>query len=176
MIYLSAGHSTVDSGATTSQMVDGKKVIRKEADIAEEFRNLVSFYLMRAKIPHLADGVGDENLPLVDTVKLIGRNRPAVEFHCNAGPAQATGVETLSAANDMVLGSRICKAIADILGIRNRGAKPENAGQHHRLAFVRAGGIIVEMFFLSNPNDLAAYDAKKWLMAREVADVLIAHA
>lgn len=174
MIFLSAGHSTVDSGATTTQVIDGRPVLRKEADIAEEFRNLVAFYLMRANVLHMADGVGDQNLPLATTVKLVGTNRPALEFHCNAAVNPlASGVETLSAPKDLVLGSSICKAIADALGIRNRGAKPENAGQHHRLAFVRAGGIIVELFFLSNPNDLAAYDARKWLAARAVAQVLI---
>ena len=62
------------------------------------------------------------------------------------------------------------------LGIRDRGAKPENAGQHHRLAFVRSGGIIVELFFLTNPSDMAAYDARKWMAAREVAAVLAGEA
>lgn len=164
MIFLSAGHSTVDSGATAFG--------RKEADVAEEFRDYVALYLRRSKIPYRADGFGDQNPSLVDTVKMVGQDRPALEFHCNAGPASAGGVETLSAPKDMVLGASICKAIADALGIKNRGAKPENSGQHHRLAFVRAGGIIVELFFLTSPTDLAAYDAKKWLAAKAVAEVL----
>ncbi|MEO6657919.1 MAG: hypothetical protein ABIM73_06560, partial [Arenimonas sp.] len=63
--------------------------------------------------------------------------------------------------------------LSNSLGIRNRGAKPENARQHHRLAFVQAGGIIVELFFITNGNDLLAYDAKKWLAARAVAEVLL---
>lgn len=188
MIFLSAGHSTIDSGATTMvRDVAGKPTIRKEADVVEEFRNIVSFILRNANVEHKADGVGDQNLPLSDTVKLIGKNRPALEFHCNAAPppepklvngkmvtpAPAGGVETLSAPKDLVLGASICKAISDALGIKNRGAKPENSGQHHRLAFVQAGGIIVELFFISSPTDLAAYDAKKWLAARAVANVLM---
>lgn len=164
MIFLSAGHSTVDSGAAAFG--------RKEADVVEEFRDYVSLYLRRSKIPYLADGAGDQNPTLAETVKMIGKNRPALEFHCNAGPPSAGGVETLSAPKDMVLGASICKAIADALGIKNRGAKPENSGQHHRLAFVQAGGIIVELFFLTSPTDLAAYDAKKWLAAKAVAEVL----
>jgi N-acetylmuramoyl-L-alanine amidase len=176
MIFLSAGHSTVDPGASsTIQIVDGKQVQRHEADIAEEIRNLIAFYLMRDKVPHAADGVGDENMALADTVKIVGSNRPALEFHCNAGPRTASGVETLSAAQDYPLCRELCAVIASTLQIPNRGAKPEDSGQHHRLAFVRAGGIIVELFFISSPYDLAQYDAKKWLLAKAIAAVLIAH-
>jgi N-acetylmuramoyl-L-alanine amidase len=164
MIFLSAGHSTVDSGAAAFG--------RKEADIAEEFRDLVAFHLFRRKVPCASDGFGDQNPTLADTVKMVGTNRPALEFHCNAGPAQATGVETLSAAKDFVLCTKICDALSGALGIRSRGAKPENSGQHHRLAFVQAGGIIVELFFITSATDLAAYDAKKWAAAKAVAAVL----
>jgi N-acetylmuramoyl-L-alanine amidase len=166
-IYLSAGHSNADPGA----MAFG----RREADIAVEFRNLVSFYLLRAKVPHELDGQGTDNLPLAATVKRT-RQRTGVEleFHCNANEnPQASGVETLSAPVNMALGGQICSAIAKALGIKNRGAKPENAGQHHRLAFVQAGGIIVELFFLTNREDVRAYDERKWVAARAVADLLI---
>lgn len=165
MIYLSAGHSNVDPGAVAFG--------HKEADIVAEFRNLVSFYLFRAGVEHDVDGAGTENIPLASTIREIGSNRPALEFHCNAGPASAGGVETLCGPKDMALASRLCGAIAMALNIRNRGAKPENAGQHHRLAFVKAGGIIVELFFITNAADLAAYQARKWLAAKAVAEVLM---
>ena len=61
-----------------------------------------------------------------------------------------------------------------MLGIKNRGAKPEVSGQHSRLGFVQAGGLIVELFFITNPDDMAAYQAKKWLVGKAIADVLIA--
>jgi len=167
-IFLSAGHSNTDPGAVANG--------RREADIAVEFRNLVQFYLLRAGVPHETDGHGTDNLPLREAVVRARRHPIGVEFHCNAATTQATGVETLSADADFKLATDICRAISGALGIRNRGAKPENAGQHHRLAFVQAGGIIVELFFLTNPSDLAAYDARKWLAARAVADVLIKEA
>ena len=167
MIFISAGHSAADPGAVAFG--------RKEADIAVEFRNMVSFYLTQARVPHGMDGKGTENLPLRDAIRLVGKNRPAVEFHCNAGPARASGVETLSAPKDLALGQRLCAVIAGVFDIPNRGAKPEDSGQHHRLAFVQAGGIIVELFFITSPKDLGAYDAKKWLAARAVADVLASY-
>lgn len=165
-IFLSAGHSTTDSGAVAFG--------RKEADIVEDFRNIVSHCLRDLGTPHTVDGRGQENQPLRDAVKIAALHDIALEFHCNAASAaSATGVETLSAPKDMYLGSRICTVLAEVWGIRNRGAKPENSGQHHRLAFVSTGGgIIVELFFLTNANDLRAYDTKKWPAARALAAML----
>lgn len=165
-VFLSAGHSNMDPGAVAFG--------RREADIVVEFRNIVSFYLHRAGVLHELDGEGTENLPLGKAVKAAVKHPIAVEFHCNAAASPAArGVETLSAPGDVSLGSRLCHAIAETLPTRNRGAKPENSGQHHRLAFVQAGGIIVELFFITSKLDLDAYDARKWLVARAVAEVLI---
>ena len=41
---------------------------------------------------------------------------------------------------------------------------------------MQAEGLIVELFFISNPDDVAAYQAKKWLAGRAIANVLIAEA
>lgn len=164
-MFISAGHSNTDPGAVAYG--------RKEADIAVEVRNMVSFYLSRAGYPHVLDGHGTDNLPLAQTVKISRNHRVSVEFHCNAFVnAYATGCEILCGAKDVEIASKLCRAISETLGIRNRGVKPESAGQHHRLAFVQAGGMIVELFFITNPGDLARYDAKKWVMAKAIADVL----
>lgn len=168
-VFLSAGHSSTDPGAVANG--------RKEADIAVEFRNMVSFYLSRDSIAHVLDGSGTQNLPLREAVAVMKRSDIGVEFHCNAAAsAAATGVEALSATGDKALAARLSEAVADALLLRNRGAKAENSGQHSRLAFVQAGGVIVELLFITNEQDLAAYDARKWLAAKAVADVLIEEA
>lgn len=165
-MYISAGHSNSDPGAVGNG--------RREADIAVEVRNMVSFYLSRMKVRHELDGLGTENYPLNAVVKRARLHKVAVEFHCNAAANKsATGVEVLCAPKDYERAARICDAIASTLRIRNRGVKPENAGQHHRLAFVQAGGMIVELFFITNPSDVAAYDARKWVMAKAVAETLL---
>ena len=169
-LLISAGHSTKDPGAAGNGYT--------EADIVTELRNIVSFYLWRAAIPHIVDSDSiTKNLPLAQAIELARKVDIAVEFHCNASsnPA-ATGVETLSGPADMAQGKAICAAIAKVLGIKNRGAKAEASGQHSRLGFVRAGGLIVELFFISNPNDVAVYQAKKWLVGKAIADVLIKEA
>lgn len=179
-IFLSAGHSTTDPGSTTEQEVscraDGTmiKVLRTEAEIATEFRNMCSFYLTRAGIAHTIDGDGpNDNWPLQRAARAASNHALSLEFHTNAFHLpSATGVETLSQPKDFAFGAKLCETIASILDIRNRGAKSEDSGQHNRLAFVRSGGIIVELFFITNPFDLAAYDAKKWLVARAVASLI----
>lgn len=164
-IFVSAGHSNTDPGAMAFGF--------KEADIAVEMRNMVSFYLSQAGIPHELDGRGTVNMPLREAVVRARRHPIGVEFHCNAAANPlATGVETLCAPEDRELGAAISVAIATTLGLKNRGAKPENAGQHHRLAFVQAGGIIVELFFLTNIDDLHKYTERKWLAAKAIAEVL----
>lgn len=183
-IFVSAGHSNSDPGATTMQTLscraDGTTidVLRTEAEIVTEFRNMVSFYLTRDGIPHTIDGDGpNDNWPLQRAARAAANHDLSLEFHTNAFHLpSATGVETLSQTKDFAFGASLCAAIASVLAIPNRGAKGEGAGQHSRLAFVQSGGIIVELFFLSNPSDLTSYDARKWLAARAVAERIKAEA
>jgi N-acetylmuramoyl-L-alanine amidase len=173
-IFLSAGHSLTDPGAVgTTLDATGKSVPLKEADVAVEIRNIVAFYLNELGIPYEVDGKGTANIPLKEAIVRARKHPIGIEFHCNASStATATGVETLQGTSNTNLGAKICDAIADALLIRNRGAKPENSGQHHRLGFVQAGGIIVELFFISNPSDVASYQARKWILGKAIAETL----
>jgi N-acetylmuramoyl-L-alanine amidase len=164
-MFISAGHSNTDPGAVGNG--------HKEADIAVEIRNIVSFYLTRAGIKHELDSNGTANLPLAATVKRSVKHSVSVEFHCNASDKpSATGCEVLCGRKDNALAQKICDAIANTLGIRNRGVKAENSGHHSKLAFIGAGGVIVELFFISNADDVARYQASKWLLGKAIADVL----
>lgn len=173
-VFLSAGHSTTDPGAVgTTFDARGRQVPIKEADIAVEVRNIVAFYLSQMKVRHTVDGTGTVNLPLDAAVRLAKKSQIAVEFHCNAATTRtAAGVETLSNDRDKALGAQLCTAVAGVMGTKNRGAKGESEGHHHRLAFVQAGGIILELFFISNPAEVATYQAKKWLLGKAIAEVL----
>ena len=165
-IFISAGHGAGDPGAVGFG--------HTEAAIVLDFRDLVAHYLTVEGAAFAMDGQKGENLALRDAVTLVRPGDVAVEFHLNAAAAPtATGVETLGSSKTKNLGNTICTKVAERLGIRNRGAKDEASGQHSRLAFVQAGGLIVELFFLSNRADLEAYNGRKWLLARDVAEVLI---
>jgi len=74
---------------------------------------------------------------------------------------------------------RLCKAVADITGWKPRGEsgyKPDNAGQHSRLAYAQSGGIIFEPFFISNDADLATWKQRKWPICRAIAAAIAAEA
>lgn len=168
-ITVTAGHSNSDPGA-----VNG---LFREADIAQEMRNMVAHYLRDKNIDIRTDGEGKGNLPLRDAIKLIAGSKAAVEFHCNAFPKPtAGGCEALSQPKDRALSQRLCKAVSEVMGIPTRGTdggwKNEGSGQHSRLGYVRNGGIILELFFISNPGELAVWQDKKWLVAKAVAEVL----
>lgn len=168
-LVICAGHSNRDPGAIAHG--------HSEAAICADFRNQVSSALAERGIRHLTDGTGVQNWSLADAVQLAAAASIAVEFHCNAASPAATGVETLSHRDDFPLAGRLCTVTSEVLGIRNRGSRPENAGQHHRLAFVSdGGGIIHELFFLTNLDDLEAYLANQADLADRVADVLAAAA
>lgn len=168
-IFISAGHSDTDSGAVNQES--------KEANIVREFRDLVGIHLAYEGVKYSSDGGFGVNLPLREAVKLITSKAIAVEFHLNASTNKtATGVETLSSPVLFRLGNSLCSAVSSRLGIRNRGAKPENSGQHSRLAFVQAGGLILELFFISNDMDIEAYNKNKHELAKDVALILIKEA
>lgn len=173
-VTITAGHgqysNRFDCGACAK---DGTT----EASIATEMRGIVKYYLEQASINVRTDGIGDKNLGLNDAVKLISGCDVAIELHCNASTDQsAGGVEVLARPKDKKLAQDLSKAIADVMGNKVRGGdggyRPENSGQHQRLAFVSNGGLIVEMFFISNPTELQTYRDKKWLIGKAIAGVL----
>ncbi|HIZ49565.1 MAG TPA: N-acetylmuramoyl-L-alanine amidase [Candidatus Pseudomonas excrementavium] len=166
ILFISAGHSDADPGAVG----DGYT----EASIVLEFRDLLANALRARGVEFSKDGEPGQNLPLSKAWRMAAEHDIALEFHCNAfHTPTATGVETLSRQVNMELGLRICRAISETLGIANRGAKGEGSGQHSRLAFVSSGGgIIVELFFISNPSDVAIYQRWKLQLAEVLADLL----
>lgn len=167
IVTITAGHSNTDSGA-----VNGSD---RESDIAQDMRNIVAYYLRSKGITIRTDGEGKGNASLSQAVKLIQGSKIAVEFHCNAGPKTAKGVEALSQPKDKVISQKLCQAVSSVMGnpLRgDKGWKPENSGQHSRLAYVSSGGIILELFFISNDAELEIWKQKKWLVGKAVAEVL----
>lgn len=168
---ITAGHSNTDPGA-----VNGKV---KESELVTNFRNAVSHYLREYGVQVKNDGVGSKNDPLSSAIKLINGSDVAVEFHMNAASnKQANGIETISLPKDKKLAQNLSVAIANTLGSRLRGEKgwiDQSKSARGRLGYVNAGGLIVELGFISNDDELARFNAKYWLAAKEVAKILIDH-
>ena len=165
---ITAGHSSADPGAVSGS--------RKEADIARDMRNMVALKLRQRGYTVTTDGDGDVNKPLRDAIALIKPNVVAIEFHCNASTnSKATGVESISLPKHKALSQHISRSVSEVMGLPLRGDAgwiDQSQSARGRLGFVNAGGIIVELFFISNPENLQAWDSKKWLVATAVTNAL----
>ena len=169
IIVLTAGHSNTDPGA-----VNGSD---READIAQDMRNITASILRNDYgFTVKTDGEDKGNLPLREAVKLIRGSDVAIEFHTNAAASKAaTGVEALSTPKNKRWCQVLSKAVADATGWKLRGEggfKPDNAGQHSRLAYAQAGGIVFEPFFISNDADLKLFKERKWAICRAIATAI----
>ena len=167
-IVLTAGHSDYDPGAVGNGQT--------EAGIARELRNIVASKLRAMGHRVITDGEPASNKPLRDAIALIPQGRVAVELHCNAAASPAAGgVECISLPKDKLLSQRLSRAVARVLELRVRGDGgwiDQSQSARGKLGYVNAGGLILEVFFISNPDEMAVYQARKWLVAQAIADVL----
>ena len=168
-VTVTAGHSNKDPGA-----VNGKF---KEAELVSQFRNAVAYYLREAGIQYKTDGVGILNQDLNAAIKLIKGSSVAVEFHMNAATSkQANGIETIALPKDKKLAKDLSKALADAFGSRLRGDNgwiDQSQSARGKLGFISNGGLIVELGFISNEEELFQFNARYWSAAKAVAKVLI---
>ena len=168
---ISAGHGGTDPGACAHG--------HTEADIALEMRDLVAKRLVEMRHAVLTDGARGENMPLKQALALVKGTDLAVELHCNAAANfQATGVEVIAPPALKVVAQRIARAIAAETGQRLRGDLgwiDQSQSQHAKLAFVQAGGLIVEMVFISNASDLKTFLAFKDRVAMALAGAICAY-
>jgi N-acetylmuramoyl-L-alanine amidase len=172
IIVLTAGHNLIDPGACNGKFT--------EAAIAREVRNGVTAILNSRGYKVINDGIGTDNQPLGKAAALVKQGKIAIEFHLNAAVSKsATGVEALAQSKDKAICQKLCSALSSVLDIPVRGAaggwKDEGSGQHSKLAYVSAGGIILELFFISNDAELQKYLERKDHVFTAIADVLTDH-
>lgn len=167
---VTAGHGGNDPGAVALGY--------KEAELMTELRDIVDLKLKAAGHEVLTDGRRGANLPLKFAIGLIPGAAAAIELHTNAfGNAAASGVECVGLPRDRIMCQRIAQAIARVLETNVRGDHgwiDQSHTARGRLGFVRAGGIVVETFFITNPPELAKYIDRKWLVASAIMGALTA--
>lgn len=172
---ITAGHDSVkDPGAVST--LNG--VQYTEAKLMTDLRNIVRFYLEKVGHTVISDGTGDTNKVLREAIALIPQGIVAVELHLNAATAKtAKGVETIGNPKHKEISKKLSKAIANVLETQLRRDEGffEYSKVGRTLGYVKAGGIIVECFFITNDNELQTYFNKKWLVARAIARTLHNH-
>ena len=172
---ITAGHGANDPGNTWHGVT--------ESALMTELRFIVAMKLREDGHHVTEDGGRGHNQPLVEAIKMVSGHDVAIELHTNASTNNAAeGVEVVAARKDRVLAQQLAGAIGGVLQTptrRDSGWFPVDQLARERgftPGFVRAGGIIVETFFQSNPGELATYQERRWLVASAIARVLHAHA
>lgn len=169
LILISAGHGGIDSGAVGNGFIEAKEAVKIRDEVAKILRE--------SGFSVITDGADGENEPLKKAIILAQKADIAIEIHFNASVnEEASGVEVLAKPNLKKLSQSLAQGIASELKLKTRGGdggyKSDSSGQHHRLAFCEAGGAIVEVCFISNPNDMKSYVANFDSMCKVIADVL----
>jgi N-acetylmuramoyl-L-alanine amidase len=154
-----------------------------EAQLTVEFRDLLETAL-KSKLPTIEIVCDSNNINLRETIAWVNRiARPfdlLLDIHFNAvdNPV-ATGTECFVHDTTTEINRRLAlsltKLMAQVLGIRNRGVKGEKESPRKRLGILHTKPrvILLEICFISNPNDLAAYNNKKHELADRMANLLI---
>jgi N-acetylmuramoyl-L-alanine amidase len=165
IVTVTAGHGANDPGAVAATG-------QTEAALMLELRDIVAHKLRALGHTVRTDGGWRQNLPLPYAMTLVPGSDVAIELHTNAhSNTSAKGVEVVSLPAQRELARTIARRIAHVLETPVRGAGgwiDQSATARGRLGFVRVGGLVVETFFISNPQELAAYEARKWLVASAI--------
>ena len=177
-LFISAGHSPKKPGAQGNGF--------KEELLTIELRDLIFDELSALGVKATID---PNDNALAETInffrKLINSNSVVLDIHFNsAASALATGTETLIpeiyTRFEYNLASSLSNAVSSVLGIRLRGSngvKTEIESHHGKLAWMRMGAenILMEICFISNPSDMASYQANKVRLAKEIAKTIKDH-
>jgi N-acetylmuramoyl-L-alanine amidase len=162
---ISAGHGGTDPGAVANGY--------READVCLALRDLVAARLRELRHIARTDGGTGINWTLAQALPLINGTDLAVELHCNGFTSpSATGVEVIALPQQKTIAQRLAKAIAAETGQRLRGEAgwiDQNQSPRGRLGFVNAGGLIVEMVFISNASDMARFAGARERVALAIA-------
>ncbi len=174
MIFISAGHNPNGIKKDPGAIGNGFH----EADLAVEFRNLVVALLLAKKIPVTTDKDDERLGTYLERIK-TGKGSVVLEFHFDAAASPtATGTTVLIGNDadrlDKAFAKELVEANASILGIKNRGVKTESDSHRGSLGLMREQGTValLEICFISNPDDLRQYQKNKITFASKVAEIV----
>lgn len=168
-LTVTAGHGGNDPGAVRGDL--------NERDLMARLRDIVALKAREAGHTVKTDGAALTNWPLVRALTLVPGSDVAIELHTNAAANPlAQGVEVIALPQHRERAQRVAQAIAQVLSTSVRKDAGYYSAEQHRIdrgwrsqaAFTRMGGMIVEVFFLSNPIELDKYLARYWRVASAI--------
>lgn len=172
--FISAGHHFSDSGATANGFKEATEMIKfRDRVLAAMAKNHPATKVISDK---------DEET-LSQYLKRIqtGNGSVVIEFHLDAASnVKASGTTAIVSNNASGLSKGFAKELSDatalILGIQNRGVKPESYTHVGKLGLMREEGIVclLELCFITNINDMEKLhdECKAQILAESIADII----
>ncbi|MFV0391308.1 MAG: N-acetylmuramoyl-L-alanine amidase [Paludibacteraceae bacterium] len=168
--FVSAGHHDNDPGAVSGEL--------QESELTIEFRDLVISELQKLGVVYSKDKDNETLGQYLHRIK-PGAGSVTVEFHFDSSSnKKATGttavVSNTASTNTRKFAKELVDTTARVLNIKNRGVIPESKTYRKKLAIMRKAGIValLEIGFISNDNDVSAYQSGKQELAKEIALII----
>lgn len=172
-VFISAGHNPNGIKKDPGAVANGFN----EADLNVDFRNLVLSECIRLGIKTIQDNDSETLGQYLSRIQ-TGKGSVVIEFHFDAAGPNATGTTALIEKDadrlDKAFAQEIVNITSEVLGIKNRGVKSEADSHRGSLALMREDGIIclLELGFITNIDDLKAYQKGKHRLAVEMAKII----
>ncbi|WP_010166243.1 N-acetylmuramoyl-L-alanine amidase [Candidatus Epulonipiscium viviparus] len=166
-IFLDAGHGGRDPGAIGCGY--------HEAVLVTELANLLKNELEQRGIQiYLSRSTNQVTLALGDRCRKANATDADlfISLHINSAKNVATGVEVLYYDN-VTLAAKLSTIIADVLKLRNRGAKQRK--DLYVLNSTRMSAILIEYCFINNLADIQSLLTNKINVTKAIADTIINH-
>ena len=172
--FISAGHNPFGIKPDPGAVANGLH----EADLTVEFRDLVVKELYKLGVKVIIDKDDERLAEYLLRIK-SGDGSVVLEFHFDAAVTSvATGATSIYGRDANQLDKDFAKELVDttatILGIRNRGSISEASSHRGSLGLMREQGIValLELGFISNPDDIEAYNTNKVTLAKAIAKIV----
>lgn len=192
MIYLLAGHSNRDPGASgrrfqierTSYFPYMKTdvVTVHEATLTMALRDLVveKIQLQQFQDRNASVTTDDDNDSLKQVLKKIKSTESDTicDLHFNSGSEKATGIAVIHPEKptdkELQLATDLASQLSAIMGIRNRGTMKPSETPRKKLGVMAPKGtnVLIEVCFITNVFDVALYDIHRDKVALTIADLL----
>lgn len=178
MIFLLAGHHEKDPGAVSDDL--------KENELNRELQQLVLKRLQQLS-PKTEVYIDPFDLTLSQVINQVKSKATAddllLSLHFDSATNASASGSTALVANDarsksIDFATDLVHLVSSVLDIPNRGVKTEKESNRGRLGILHtaASSVLLEVGFIINHNDMAAYEKFKHWVADEITRTIIKHA
>lgn len=173
-LIITAGHYSLDSGAVA--------LGKKEAEEAIKDRNelVKAVHFIDPTVEVVIDDDNDNLSTVIRKIRSVAKSNDIwLDIHYNAFNGSASGVEAFinksMKPNPKRIAERLVELSSKMLGLPNRGVKPENASQHSKLGVLNVidNAVLLERGFIDNRHDSKQTEELRKEWALGTAHILI---